>query len=294
MIIITSVSISISIRTRTPSYRPLSAHVWRNRYPRAPTPSPAQPRFTRSRSTITSMTDRTTAFRSRPLTPTPTPTRRALTTVVLPNRRFLVSRPLMDHLLPRAANAPHHGAPFSPIAFLGPTAPARLPPHLFPDPIPPLTDALTLLFERLERISREEDAAPSSSHSFFDGLEFRLDNVRDQPRVLVETFRVAFALCVVLDMDGGLGCADELAAHLGRFLARLLPRLYVLGGDGPGPGPGPGPEGGVSGAVCGALLGYAKVFRETGECLEVLGALWDGLDAGERVMWMALGRLGLL
>lgn len=176
--------------------------------------------------------------------------------------------------------------------------PTRFPADLFPDALQPLNDALTLLFERLERISREG----STEHAFFDGLEFRLENARDQLRVLEETFRVAFALCIVLDLDAGMGCAPELAEHLGQFLLGLLPRLYVLGNA-------------SSRVVCGVVLGYAKVFRRTEECMAVLRGLWDGLDDGERGyvvstlrsaiagagprsnarrMWTALGEMGLL
>lgn len=221
--------------------------------------------------------------------------RRNLTTIILPARRFLVSTPLLSHLLPRTTATP---TPLSPLSLLGPLIPTRFPPELFPEPLRPLTDALTLLFERLERISREE----STEHAFFDGLEFRLDNARDQLRVIEETFRVAFALCVALDLDAGMGCAPELAGHLGRFLLGLLPRLYVLGNA-------------SSRAVCAVMLGYAKVFRSTGECMSLLRGLWDGLDGGERAfvvsalrsaivgpgpgsnarrMWGALGELGLL
>lgn len=176
--------------------------------------------------------------------------------------------------------------------------PTRFPRDLFSEPLRPLTDALTLLFERLERISREE----STEHAFFDGLEFRLENARDQLRVIEETFRVAFALCFALDLDAGMGCAPELAEHLGRFLLGLLPKLYVL-------------ESASTSVVGAVVLGYAKVFRRTGGCMDVLSGLWDGLDGGERAyvvsalgsaiagagpganarrMWGALDEMGLL
>lgn len=216
--------------------------------------------------------------------------RRRLTTVLLPTRRFHVPHPLLTHLLPRAAAAPLAG-PFSPLDFLGTSTLTRFPPPLFPDPRPHVMAALTLLFEGLERMSRGGE-----EHGLFDSLELGLGGARDRRGVAGETFRVAFALCVVLDMGAGLGCADELAVHVGRFLLELLPR--VEGNE-----------------ACAVVLGYAKVFRPTEECMEVLGTLWDGLDGGERRfvvgalrdgvvrggvdsnahrMWRALGELGVL
>ncbi|KAL2107601.1 hypothetical protein VUR80DRAFT_5017 [Thermomyces stellatus] len=204
------------------------------------------------------------------------PATRRLATVLLPTRRFHISHRLLTHLLPRVATAPHTG-PFSPLAYLGPSITARFPPALFPDPGPSVLAALTLLFGGLERMSRGEGAP-----SLFGGLESRFGNARDQVAVAAETFRVAFALCVVLDMGAGLGCSDELASHVGRFLLDLMPRLDVLG------------RGGGNTAVCAVVLGFAKVFRATAECVEVLGYLWDGLDGGEREFVARTLREGLV
>lgn len=225
------------------------------------------------------------------------PAPRRLTAVVLPTRRFHVSHTLLTHLLPRAAMAPLTG-PFSPLAFLGPAIATRFPPALFPDPGPSVLAALTLLFEGLERISRDD-----GTQNLFSGLELGPQNARDQVRVAADTFRLAFALCVVLDMSAGFGCADELAEHVGWFLLDLMPRLYVLEVEG------------RNRAVCAVVLGFAKVFRGTAECVEVLAGLWGGLGGGEREfvvgtlreglvaggvdsnahrMWRALGEMGIV
>lgn len=118
--------------------------------------------------------------------------------------------------------------------------------------------------------------------SLFGGLELGLGAARDPARVAAEAFRVAFALCVVLDMGAGLGCGDGLAAHVGRFLLDLAPRLRVL------------EDGGRNRAACAAVLGFAKVFRGTEACVGVLAGLWDGLGGGEREFVVATLREGLV
>ena len=118
--------------------------------------------------------------------------------------------------------------------------------------------------------------------SLFGALEARLAGALDQARTAAETFRVGFALCVALDIGTGLGCSDELAAHVGRFLLRLLPRLWLLGG------------GGGNRITCAVVLGFAKVFRETAECVEVLRGLWDRLDGGEKAFVVASLRVALV
>jgi hypothetical protein len=213
--------------------------------------------------------------------------RPATVTVLLHGSRHTINRKLMGAYLPRTTIAPRWSA-FEAEHFLGLGAANVMdifPGHIYPggaeQALQALRAALRIVFQYLERLSEALDAnegllavPQADAPQFFLEAGFRLDLGRDTAAYALHVLRTAFAVCVVLDMQRGMGASNVLAEKVGLHLLDLAPRMRMREN-----------ERELSMATVALLFAWAKVFRDAPKCVAILKELWEGLGEPERMFF---------